>query len=89
MKILVSEPLRVLTGGKQRIAGEGKTVMEVCANLTREYPGLLREVFRDDGRLQNGTTLFINGKDIRYIDGIETAVTEGDVLNLHAPMMVG
>jgi hypothetical protein len=88
-KVLVSEALRVYTGGKAKIGGDGGSVAEVFAGVAGEYPELMRHVFSETGRMRNGMTVFLNGADIRFGGGLQAAVKDGDTLNLHAPLLVG
>ena len=88
-RILIAEPLRPFAGEKHGIAAEGTTVGEVCISAAQGHPELMREVFQTDGSLRNGVTIFLNGADIRFKNGLNAAVNDGDVINLHAPMPIG
>ena len=79
VKIQIPPPMRQHTEGKATVEAEGENVKAVLDQLGVTYPGIT-------GRLFDGTTLrrFINvylqNEDIRYLDGLDTKVKDGDEL---------
>lgn len=66
--------LRDVAGGRSVIEAQGETVRAVV----REIEGVRQRVFDDQGRVRVHVNLFVNGTHIRDLDGLDTAVTEGD-----------
>jgi len=83
MAVLVKIPtqLRAATGGAASAAVEGETVREVLDALYQEF-GDLRERIADDGGLRRFVNVYIGGEDIRFLDGLETAVSDGDEVTI-------
>lgn len=65
----------------------GSNVGQVLADLVEQLPVLRHKVFRSDGT--TCVAVFINGIDVRRLDGLETAVAYGDDLRLIPPIPGG
>jgi molybdopterin converting factor small subunit len=64
--------------GQRRIRVAGATVGNVLAALGRTHPGVGQRVLDDRGVLRRHVNVFVNGESIRYLDGVETPVGDGD-----------
>ena len=65
-------------GGQRRVRVDGATVGGVLAALGRAHPGVGQRVLDDQGALRRHVNVFVNGESIRYLDGIDTPVGDGD-----------
>jgi molybdopterin synthase sulfur carrier subunit len=83
MAIVVKIPtqLRAATGGAATADVEGATVGEVLDALYEQF-GELRERIADDGGLRRFVNVYIGGEDIRFLDGLETSVSDGDEVTI-------
>jgi len=83
MGVLVKIPtqLRAATGGAASATVEGATVGEVLDALYEEF-GDLRERISDDDGLRRFVNVYIGGEDIRFLDGLDTAVSDGDEVTI-------
>lgn len=84
MSITVKIPtqLRAVTGGDTEAqVDEATTVGEVLDGLYDRYEGL-RERISDDGDLRRFVNVYVQGEDIRFLDGLETAVEDGDEVTI-------
>ena len=79
MAVTVKIPtqLRNATGGAATARVEGATVGEALDALYAQF-GELRDRIADDGGLRRFVNVYIGGEDIRFLDGLQTAVGEGD-----------
>ena len=82
MAIIVSIPaaLQTLTRQQSEIHAEGGTVQAVLADLERCFPGMQAQLCDDQGAIRRFINLYVNDEDIRFLDGIQTAVKDGDEL---------
>jgi molybdopterin converting factor small subunit len=91
MRVRVFGPLRWAMEGIReidvRVAGNC-TAREVLNQLVVAYPGLKEKVFREGQALQRGVNLFVSNCSIRVLDGLNTALEEGDELIL-LPLLCG
>ena len=79
--------LRETVGGSRTLTAQGATVDEVLADLFAKHP-VLRERVTDDGELSPFVNVYVNDRDVRYRDGMETPVGPDDTVIL-LPAMAG
>ena len=79
MPVTVKIPpqLRTATGGDGAPKVEGSTVGEVLDALYATHGELKGRVADDDGTLRRFVNVFLDGEDIRFLDGLETPVADG------------
>ena len=83
MAVVVKIPaqLRALTGGEGETEVEGASVGEVLEALYERYDGL-RDRITEDGELRRFVNIYARGEDIRFGDGLETPVVDGDEVTI-------
>ncbi len=74
--------LRAHADGASSVAAEGATVGEVFADLVARYPGLAGSLIDDQGDLHKFVNVYRNDDDIRYLEQLDTKVTDGDTLSI-------
>ena len=77
--------LRPQVGGNKEVELAGATVGAVVEALTTAYPSLKSQLLTVDGELNRFVNVYVNGQDVRYLDGLATAVAEVRLL----PAMAG
>jgi molybdopterin synthase sulfur carrier subunit len=85
--IRIPPVLREATGGRRTVTATGATVAEVLADLFTRYPAL-RDRVTEEGELSRFVNVYVNDRDVRYREGLETAVGEDDTVIL-LPAMAG
>jgi MoaD family protein len=83
MAITVKIPaqLRAATGGEGELKVEGSTVGEALDAVFEQYAGL-RERITEDGTLRRFVNVYVSGEDIRFQDGLDTALDDGDEVTI-------
>jgi molybdopterin converting factor small subunit len=79
--------LRENTDGSRSVDVVGGTVREALGDLFAKHPSL-RDRVTTDGELSEFINVYVNDRDVRYRDGLETSVGEGDTIIL-LPAMAG
>lgn len=79
--IKIPTPLRAYTGGNAVIDVEGATVGDIINDLTSKHPDLRQHIFEGD-ELRSFVNVFVGQEDIRFRDGLETPVDDGDQLRI-------
>jgi len=64
------------------VAAAGPTVGALIEDLERQFPGIKDRLCEEDGVLRRFINIYVNGEDIRYADGVETPVKDGDELSI-------
>jgi MoaD family protein len=80
--------LRPQVGGNKEVELDGTTVGELVGALTTQYPSLKSQLLTDAGELNRFVNVYVNGQDVRYLDGLATAVADRDEVRL-LPAMAG
>ena len=74
--------LRAHTDGAASVTADGATVGQVFQELTARYPGLAGNLIDGDGNLHKFVNVYKDDDDIRYLDGLDTKVSDGDVISI-------
>ena len=80
--------LRPQVGGNKELVLDGSSVGAVVDGLIARYPGLRGQLLTDDGELNRFVNVYVNGQDVRYLDGLKTALADRDEVRL-LPAMAG
>ncbi len=81
IKVQIPTPMREQSGGKAEVEVTGTTVKAALEDLLRQYPALGPKLFAD-GKIRPYINVFLNDEDIRYLDEMDTPVTDGIILAL-------
>jgi molybdopterin synthase sulfur carrier subunit len=84
MTVVVKIPtqLRAAAGGEAETVLDGATVQEVLDGLFERFEELRARISDDDGSLRRFVNVYLAGEDIRFLDGLETPVTDGAELTI-------
>jgi len=86
-KVRIPPTLREQTGGQRELAAEGDTVRELLEDLMGRFPGLRAQLV-EDGDIAPFVNVYLEGEDVRTLDGLETEVRPGSTVIL-LPAMAG
>jgi sulfur-carrier protein len=83
MAVTVKIPtqLRAVTGGESAVEVDGGTVGEALDAVFAAHDGL-RERITQDGDLRRFVNVYVSGEDIRFQDGLDTEITDGDEVTI-------
>ncbi|PEN07696.1 molybdopterin synthase sulfur carrier subunit [Longimonas halophila] len=73
----IPTPLRSATDDQATVNATGDTVRTALQNLVERYPDLKSNLYNDDGALRQFVNIYVDDEDIRYLDGPDTALTDG------------
>jgi molybdopterin synthase sulfur carrier subunit len=74
--------LRASADGAPTVAADGATVGEVFGDLTGRFPDLKGQLVDEAGGLHKFVNVYLNDDDIRYLEQLDTKVTDGDVISI-------
>jgi sulfur-carrier protein len=86
-KVRIPPTLREQTGGERELAADGDTVRELLDDLMSRFPALRSQLVEDDD-LAPFVNVYVEGEDVRTLDGLETEVRAGSTVIL-LPAMAG
>ena len=85
--VRIPTPLRTLTGGNDEVKASGATVSEVIEDLEKNHPGI-RDRLLDEKGVRRFVNIYLGEEDIRFLDGLDTAVKADDQLSV-VPAIAG
>jgi len=88
VSVRVPAQLRTLTGGAAQVDVEGSTVGEVLKGLDAAHPGFGDRLFDEGGSLRRFVNVFLADEDVRFLDGLDTLVADGQTLSI-VPAVAG
>ncbi len=74
--------LRSYTGGDSEITAEGSTLNEVLDSLDANYPGIKDRIVDEQGALRRFVNVYVGNDDVRFLDGLETPVSDGSQVSV-------
>ena len=86
--VRIPTPLRRLTDGQDKVDVEGDSLGDVIDAMNDQYPGIRERICDDQGQLRNFVNVYVNGEDVRFLQGLETATTDGDEVSV-VPAVAG
>lgn len=82
VKVRIPTPLQRITSGQGEVACEGATVTELLADLEHRYPGIKARICDETGKLRRFVNVFVNEEDIRFLQGDQTSLKDGDEVSI-------
>jgi molybdopterin synthase sulfur carrier subunit len=86
--VFVPTPLRRLTGGQSKVTIEAATINDIIATLEETYPGVKERLLDGEGEIKKFINIFVDGEEIRALQGGETPISEKSEVSI-IPAMAG
>jgi sulfur-carrier protein len=80
--------LRPQVGGEKQLNLDGETVAQLVESLVVRFPALRSQLLTETGDLNRFVNVYVNGQDVRYLQGLSTPVQPRDEVRL-LPAMAG
>jgi MoaD family protein len=81
IEVRIPTILRTYTDGAKQVEGTGSTLDELISDLEQRYGGLRARLI-DDGSLRRFVNVYLNDEDVRFLDGLQTTVKDGDTVTV-------
>lgn len=88
VSVYVPTPFRRHTDGQARLEIEAATVAELLERLAESYPQLARQIVDERGQVAEYVNVFVNQEEIGSLQGVDTALRDGDEVAF-IPAMAG
>jgi molybdopterin synthase sulfur carrier subunit len=85
--VRIPPTLRAEVGGERQVSAEGSTVRELLDDLMSRFPGLRTQLVEDDD-IAPFVNVYVEGEDVRTLEGLDTPVGAGATVIL-LPAMAG
>ncbi|MCB0957339.1 MAG: ubiquitin-like small modifier protein 1 [Ilumatobacteraceae bacterium] len=80
--VRIPTTLRPMAGGASTVQVEGATLADVITNLDAAHPGFKDRLLDEDGALRKFVNLFVADDDVRYLQGLDTPVPDGETVSI-------
>ncbi len=88
VKVKIPTPLRSLTNNQDLVSTEGSTVSDVVQALEGSFPGMRERILDDGGEIRRFVNVYVNGEDVRFLQGLQTSLNAGDEISI-VPAVAG
>jgi molybdopterin synthase sulfur carrier subunit len=86
--VKIPTPLRRITQGRDKVSSEGADIKHLIESLEKEHPGIKDRLCDETGSLRHFVNVYVNGEDIRYLNGLSTKLKAGDEVSI-VPAVAG
>ncbi|MCH8205713.1 MAG: MoaD/ThiS family protein [Chloroflexi bacterium] len=86
--VRIPTPLRRVTNGQDKVSVDGAVLNDVITSLDARFPGIKERLCDESGELRNFVNVYINGEDVRFLDGLTTPTKSGDEVSI-VPAVAG
>ena len=69
--------LRTYTGGESEVSAEGADLAAVLEDLDSTYAGIKGRILDEGGQLRRFVNVYVGNDDVRFLEGLETTVSDG------------
>ncbi|CBK41547.1 MAG: MoaD/ThiS family protein [Nitrospira sp.] len=88
IKVRIPTPLRPLTKGQGEVESAAANIVDMIGSLDATYPGLKNRLCDEKGDLRRFVNIYVNEEDIRFLNGKETSLKDGDEVSI-VPAIAG
>ncbi|MAQ11925.1 MAG: ubiquitin-like small modifier protein 1 [Chloroflexota bacterium] len=86
--VRIPTPLRRMTNGKDKVEVESANLNDLVEKLNGEFPGFKDRLVDEEGELRYFVNIYLNGEDVRFMDGLNTSTSSGDEISI-VPAVAG
>jgi len=88
INVRIPTPLRKLTGGADEVSIEAANIGQLIDNLETAHAGLKERLCDESGEIRRFVNVYVNDEDVRFLDGRNTALKDGDEVSI-VPAIAG
>jgi molybdopterin synthase sulfur carrier subunit len=88
VKVRIPTPLRGLTNDQDVVPGDEGTLEACIEGLESAFPGIKDRICDETGELRRFVNIYINGEDVRFMDGLSSSLKAGDEVSI-VPAVAG
>ncbi|MFC0602094.1 MoaD/ThiS family protein [Streptomyces palmae] len=81
IEVRIPTILRTYTDGQKAVEGKGATLAELIADLESRHSGIEDRLI-ENGKLRRFVNVYLNDEDVRFLDGLSTALDDGDSVTI-------
>ena len=82
VEVKIPTVLRKHTDGEAVVAANGSSIRELIEDIAGRFPEFREKVMTEAGDLHRFINVYANDEDVRYLQGMDTAVADGDTVSI-------
>ena len=82
VKVRIPSPLLKLTNNQSEVSAEGGTISDILNNLESQFSGIKERICEESGAPRRFINIYLNEEDIRFLEGENTPVKNGDDISI-------
>ncbi len=82
VKVRIPTPLQKLTKDQAEVLCQATSINEMLAELEKQHPGVKERLCDAEGKLRRFVNIYVNEEDIRFLQGQDTKLKEGDDISI-------
>ena len=82
VKVRIPTPLMKLTNNQAEVTAEGGTIADILNNLESQFSGIKERICEENGTPRRFINIYLNEEDIRFLDGENTKIKDGDEVSI-------
>ena len=86
--VRIPTPLRRMTNGLDKVEVAESSLSQMIESLESNYPGFKERLLDENGDLRYFVNIYVNGEDVRFLEGLATATNAGDEVSI-VPAVAG
>ncbi len=80
--VRIPTPLRRMTNGQDKLEMDASTLSVMIDSLEASYPGFKERLIAENGDLRYFVNIYLNGEDVRFLQGLDTSTSSGDEISI-------
>ncbi len=88
VQVHVTSVIQKVVEDQREFEADGETIAELMTNIEQRYPGFREQITDDAGEFHRFVNIYLNDEDIRYLDGPQTELNDGDAVSI-LPALAG
>ena len=86
--VRIPTPLRRMANGQDKVEIDASNLGEIIDRLESDYPGFRERLLDESGELRYFVNIYLNGEDVRFLQGTNTSTKSGDEVSI-VPAVAG
>lgn len=86
--VRIPTPLRRMTNGQDKVELQAAALSAMIESLEADYPGIKERLIDENGELRYFVNIYLNGEDVRFLQGLDTTAAAGDEISI-VPAVAG
>jgi len=88
VSVRIPGPLRRVTNNQGKVDVDAANLSELVASLETQFPGMKERLLDESGALRHFINFYVNGEDVQFLQGLDTAINSGDEVSI-VPAVAG